>query len=283
MKPHPLLLIVCGLLVVASAGAYPPAPYHAFFGTVRDPRGNPLPSGGGMMILRSGTNDITRTPIDATLGPGINYTLRVPMDAGTTAQLYQPTALRPTFPFTIRVIINGVTFVPIQIQARAGSMGKSTERTRLDMTLGVDSDGDGLPDEWEQDLIDSDPTGLLRSLADVRPGDDIDGDGLSNLAEFLAGTYALASEDGLRVEFASVTEGVAKLKFLAIRGRTYQLVMSENLTTWSGPQTFSLDLAGAQAATPNQTAYYTSADSRYLEIYVPVGTRPHVSFRLYVQ
>ncbi len=54
-----------------------------------------------------------------------------------------------------------------------------------------DSDADGLTDGWEQWVIDSDPNDALAVLADVNPGDDLDGDGNSNLEEFEDGTYPL--------------------------------------------------------------------------------------------
>lgn len=52
----------------------------------------------------------------------------------------------------------------------------------------VDSDSDGLPDAWEQEIVDADPTDLIVDVSDVSPEDDFDGDGISNLQEFLAGT-----------------------------------------------------------------------------------------------
>ena len=49
----------------------------------------------------------------------------------------------------------------------------------------VDSDDDGLDDAWEQEVIDSDPDDAIETLADVNPGDDLDGDNLTNLQEFM--------------------------------------------------------------------------------------------------
>lgn len=39
-----------------------------------------------------------------------------------------------------------------------------------------DADLDGLPDRWEQGLVDADPHDSILSLTDVWPGDDFDGD-----------------------------------------------------------------------------------------------------------
>lgn len=52
----------------------------------------------------------------------------------------------------------------------------------------TDTDSDNLPDGWEQQIIDADPSDDITSLADVLPGADFDGDGKSNLEEYLAGT-----------------------------------------------------------------------------------------------
>ena len=46
-------------------------------------------------------------------------------------------------------------------------------------TVAADTDGDGLPDEWEQKYFGEEP---------AAPGGDADGDGLTNLQEFQAGT-----------------------------------------------------------------------------------------------
>ncbi|GAA5481477.1 hypothetical protein [Haloferula sargassicola] len=51
-----------------------------------------------------------------------------------------------------------------------------------------DSDGDGLDDAFEQVIIDFDSGDAYAALADVLPGDDFDGDGSTNLQEFLAGS-----------------------------------------------------------------------------------------------
>ncbi len=51
-----------------------------------------------------------------------------------------------------------------------------------------DEDGDGLPDSWEQQIVDADPDDPINSVWDVAPGDDFDGDGVSNQDEFLYGS-----------------------------------------------------------------------------------------------
>ena len=63
--------------------------------------------------------------------------------------------------------------------------------TSVNMPIGIsptDMDRDRLPDAWEQQIIDADPNDAIETIDDVRPGDDFDGDGWSNLTEYLAGT-----------------------------------------------------------------------------------------------
>ena len=50
-----------------------------------------------------------------------------------------------------------------------------------------DSDADGLPDVWEQQIIDADPNDGIVTLVDVVPDDDFDNDGVNNLLEWKRG------------------------------------------------------------------------------------------------
>jgi hypothetical protein len=48
----------------------------------------------------------------------------------------------------------------------------------------ADEDGDGLPDDWEQQIVDADTSDDILTEKDVSPADDFDGDGLSNGWEY---------------------------------------------------------------------------------------------------
>jgi hypothetical protein len=52
----------------------------------------------------------------------------------------------------------------------------------------TDSDGDGLLDVFEQQIIDADPGDAIETVEDVLPGDDFDNDGSTNVEERDAGT-----------------------------------------------------------------------------------------------
>lgn len=277
MRIRLLLLLLVGATVFP-ASAYPPAPFHRIYGTVRDSRGNPLATRTGTIILSgAGSGEIVRTVSDTKAGPGFNYALPVPMDSGSNSLLYSVSAMRPLLPFTIRVVIRGVSYVPIEMTGATWNVGDPSASTRLDLTLGVDSDGDGLPDQWEDDLINGDTTGRLHSLADVNPNDDLDGDGQTNLQEYLAGTYALDQSDGLRLQLVGLKDGVAHLRFLAIPSRSYSISSSSNMNE-SIPQSFSLAATGT-----NPGISYRSDDIRTVDVYVPTSGRGNLFYMLQVK
>lgn len=57
-----------------------------------------------------------------------------------------------------------------------------------------DTDMDGLPDYFEQLIINANPSDGIASYADVLPGDDFDGDSSTNMQEFARGTDPIDSD-----------------------------------------------------------------------------------------
>src|SRR4051794_664316 len=100
------ILPVLVLLASTAAQAFPPAPDHTLYGTVRDDHGRVLTRGSAVVIVSNSAGEIVRCPIDTGAEPDVNYSLQLPMDSGTLVGLYRPTALMPAVGFTIRVIIN---------------------------------------------------------------------------------------------------------------------------------------------------------------------------------
>jgi hypothetical protein len=87
---------------------------------------------------------------------------------------------------------------------------------------GSDNDADGIPDVWEA-AIDLDP---FRDDAD----DDPDGDGLSNLQEYLAGTNPFDTSSSLKI-LASPSPAGIRLTFRAAAGRSYTIQYRDDLQT----------------------------------------------------
>lgn len=264
-------------MLASVARAYPPAPDYTLYGTVRDERGRILPANSAWVIVSHAAGEVVRGPVAASAAEGVNYLVRVPMDSGTVGGNYQPTAMMPTVGFTIRVLVGQMAYVPIQVSRLAPTTGLPGTNTRLDLTLGVDSDNDGLPDAWEQLLIDNDRTGRLRTLADVKPGDDFDGDGLTNYQEYLLGTYALDPLDGLALTVVEAVNGFAHLRFAVALGRTYTIKASTDLQTWQA-QSFAVGTA-AGALVPAFAATTVTVQ----DVWVPLPPGGTAFYRLYAR
>jgi hypothetical protein len=264
-------------LLASAAHAYPPAPDHVVYGTVRDERGVALASGSATVIISNAAGEIVRGPLAEYPETGVNYLLRVPMDSGTLNTLYRPTALLPSAGFTIRIVRDKTVYVPLEVSRVPPTIGQPGLRTRLDLTLGIDSDNDGLPDSWEQNLIGADRSGRLRTLADIRPGDDLDGDGLTNLQEYLLGTYALDRLDGLSLAIVEVVNNHARLRFSSVTGRTYTIRATSDFQTW-GAQTFSVRSASAAAV-----ASFRATDITLVDVWVPLPPGGSAFYRLYAE
>jgi formylglycine-generating enzyme required for sulfatase activity len=85
----------------------------------------------------------------------------------------------------------------------------------------ADDDEDGLPDDWEMDYAITDPNA------------DADGDGLSNLAEYLAGTNPVSAASALTVTRRAHSSATQfDLTFTAIAGKLYRVSTSTDLNSW---------------------------------------------------
>ena len=254
--------------------AFPPAPYYTLYGMVRDQVGQTLNVEGAVLVLLKDGEEIGRTPI-TNLQIDQNYELNIRIDAnrsGTT--LYSEKALSAQGQFSLVVEMNGSLFYPIEV---AGNLtaGKGGERVRLDLNLGEDLDGDGLPDIWEQwQLYQAghypDGNGNWPIHLIDRDGD-LDGDGLSNYLEYLAGTFAGDATETFDLEIKAKTDTHAELEFYAITGKTYTVERSADGVTWTrvpfAPDTVAVGETAMTAEGVGLQAAYVVPGSDASELY----------------
>lgn len=224
------------LLTVSPLHAFPPAPYYTLYGTVRDQVGQTLTAQGTVLILLKDGLEIGRTPINSGLQLDQNYELNIRIDqnrSGTT--LYTDKAVAAQGLFSLMVEMNGVLFYPIEVSGPL-TAGKGGERVRLDLNLGEDSDGDGLPDVWEQwQLYQAgylpDENGDWPIHLITRDGD-FDNDGSSNFSEYIAGTFAGDPTENFSLEIKQKLPASVRFEFFAITGKTYTIEHSADGQTW---------------------------------------------------
>ncbi|MEY3897041.1 MAG: hypothetical protein RLZZ214_2562, partial [Verrucomicrobiota bacterium] len=140
----PVLLGLLCLLVSGVASAFPPAPYYSLYGIVRDQVGQTITAEGVEIILLKGGVEIGRAPVTSNrLDQSYELNMRLDQNRSGTV-FYSDKAVAAQGLFSLVVSMNGVSYYPIEVNGTLKA-GKGGERVRLDLTLGEDKDGDGLP------------------------------------------------------------------------------------------------------------------------------------------
>jgi hypothetical protein len=260
----PLILL---LATIVSALAFPPAPHHVIHGLVRDEVGDPLSLANAQVFLETTNGVSVSCEVAPSIEPGENYRLIVPMDSFTAADPYKVAALRTSVPFRLKVKIGETIYVPVEMAGNLAALGQPGGETLINLTLGVDSDGDGLPDAWEYALIQMLGGGL--TLLNINPNGDNDGDGQSNMAEYIAGTYAFDPQDGLKLSMVRRNGQGPTIQFFGIAGRTYSIQGTTNLVNWSN-QTLRVPAGNTNA--PGAAEHYCAASGIVeTEVLLPTG------------
>ena len=232
--------LLTGLLLTASAAclpAFPPAPYYTLHGIVRDQTGQVVKAENAAVILFKGSVETGRATIGPLAEPDKNYEMKIRIDqARPSTTLYNTRAVASQGAFSLMVEIGGQRFFPIEVKGDL-TAGKGGEHVRLDLTLGEDSDNDGLPDAWEQWQLFQ--TGRFPGDDGLWPlhlldrNGDFDGDGQGNFSEYLAGTFAGDAAERFEVTIKSKTADRVEFEFFAITGKTYTLERCTDLKTWT--------------------------------------------------
>jgi len=261
------------------AQANPPAPYNLVYGVVRDMYGTPLTSASATILLQTPGGVMIAASVLPGYAPGVNYRLKVPMDSGDTPDLYQANALMATAAFKLYVVINNVTNLPIEMSVNYATLGQAGRATRIDLTLGVDSNGDGIPDQWERAFLST--LGLNVPLSSLNANSVLTPDGLTLRQQYLFGTYPFNPSQPCLVTFAGFKGNSPHLVFPTITGHSYSVLGSSDAKNWSTVSFF------LPTDDPNGAArsYYYAPAITTAEVYVaPAATPARTQFyRVLVQ
>lgn len=250
------VVLVCGGLVLPRLVAFPPAPLYVLYGVVRDQVGATLNVEGADIILLRDGQEIGRAPILPEVQGDLNYELHIPVDQNRPgSRLYSTKSVPAQGVYSLVVQMNGQLFYPIEVSGTL-RVGNGGERVRLDLNLGLDSDLDGLPDTWEewqlyQAGIPPGANGWDLSL--ISRDGDLDGDGISNYNEYLAGTFAGDATERFELILRGRAGTQLEFEFFAITGKVYRIEESTDLKTWT-PVAFSTTADGAPATLFRATA-----------------------------
>lgn len=275
-------LVLMGLLALGgglTALAYPPAPYHLIYGLVRDQYGTPLMDPQDQVVLQTASGETTTASITPGLAVGVNYALKVPMDSIVTPDLYRSNALTVVSPFELTVVVGGTTNLPIEADAIAAQLGQPAQITRIDLTLGVDANHDGIPDAWENAFLAS--IGSQLTLSNLNAGMDLAGDGRTLMQEYLLGTYPFDPGNPFAVRMVSQNNDRPVLEFPTMTGRAYTVLGSSDLTQWK-PLPFRLVADGPSGVLRTN---YTDSVIEKLQIQVvsPTNGPPMQFFKVQLQ
>jgi hypothetical protein len=246
---------------------------------VRDGYGTPLTSASGLVIFQTSSGIQLGAAIIPGLYPGVNFQMKVPMDCGATPDLYQPDAQLPGTAFKFVVVVGGVTNLPIEMAVTNLSLGLWAKSTRVDLTLGVDSNGDGIPDAWENAFLAA--LGLNLPLSAINANSVLTPDGLTLRQEYLLGTYPFDPGDPLMITFVGFYGPAPILQFPTVSGRSYTVLSSSDLKNWN-PAEFNL-AGDAPGAGPR--SFYLASSTARVQVYVapPAAGAPKQFYQVQVQ
>lgn len=120
------------------------------------------------------------------------------------------------------LIANGLT---ISLTGAVTGMNQAKFLRLVDTSAPADTDHDGMPDAWET-------ANQLNPNSNADAALDADGDGQSNLAEFIAGTNPQSSVSKLAI--VSLSRGVttATLTWSSVPGKSYRIQACGDLAAW---------------------------------------------------
>lgn len=252
-----------------------PQPMCIFYGQALDGYGWPYMNSATVILLRQ-TTEVARCEISGPLNPGVNFALRAYLDDNQSTNLYTPQAVHSGD--IVSIVVQDMYGLKTIMESNAvPNVGKPGDILLINVTAGTDTDGDGIPDEWEQEIIDYGENPAVSNLESVVGSDDYDGDGQSNIDEYHAGTFAFLDYDYFYAEHMDLTDnGRLMVDFLSVPGKVYAAQYSTNVSAgiW-------LDCEYSETETGELSIGPTIGDGDWLQMYIPI-TETNRAFRLTV-
>jgi Tol biopolymer transport system component len=184
----------------------------------------PVMSGSGQFVAYRGI--VTNTVIGNNTAPPNVFLMN--RFTGSTTVLTVGQAGSSPFVWVSRPVVSdgGSTIAFLDLGSGLVTGDLNRVQDAFGVTVNVDSDGDGIPDWWMMQYFGH-PTGQAgdNSLA----SDDADGDGASNLQEYLAGTDPTNPNSVFRLSAAATANSTVTLTWPAVSGKSYQIQYKTNL------------------------------------------------------
>lgn len=270
--------MAAGLLTASSGFAGLPLPSLTFYGLFLDEFGWPY-SLDDYVEIRTGGRHILSHSLTTTEGRDYNFLVRIPYDSGGRLADYAAGAISPGEMVSLRLVDSRSGLVVIQTNFLCTLPPGAV--VRFDSSSGSDTLQDGLPDELRIWLWETHGNGSVFDPSKWRAEDDADGDGVSNLDEYKAGTDPANAEDLLQVAISMADRpGMARIQFYSVPGKVYQLEGG----TWGAT---GLEMAPVYfARNPDEAATIaeTVGTGHLMSVFVPVAEvsqilRVQVKFR----
>lgn len=263
-------LRILDLATLGAVGSYSTAPEPVVSLSVDEPYVH-LGAGRSLVMTLDVSNPAAPVPVQSTAAPGFGL-------AAAGATVYGVDGLRrgrgldmsvPLTPVSALSLSNLTFALRVRAQGQVVLAAEDEAGLSIFQTGAADINHNGIPDPVDQQIVDADPSDAIQTIWDVKPDDDFDHDGASNLAEVLAGTspvdpgsvFAISSGQPA----ASEGGGQFVIRWYSVNGKTYTIQKSTNLI--SG---FSALQAGLPADPPvNSYTDTVSTVATYYLISVP--------------
>ncbi len=205
--------------------------------------GNFVYIGDGSAVIRtlSITNPAAPTLVQSFSGPGFSVASAGPLTYQVNGR-NQGAVMDVSTPLTP---VPGISFTNLTLGLRVRAQGGVVLTAEDEAGLGIfnaspnDINLNGMIDTVDQQIVDANTNDALRTVWDVLPGDDFDNDGLSNLAEYLAGTGPADSASVFAVSAVNPLPGDGSgqfvIRWFSVDGKTYTIHKSTDLTSGFTP------------------------------------------------